>query len=67
VGHEETGLHATTDEAWVEALDRLLGDERLRQRLGAAGRESVRVRYSAEAQAPVVAEILRRAGERPSS
>jgi glycosyltransferase involved in cell wall biosynthesis len=67
VGHEETGIHATTDEEWVEALDRLLGDERLRQRLGAAGRESVRVRYSAEAQAPVVAEILRRAGERRSS
>ena len=59
-----TGLHASTDGEWVDALDRLLGDRALRRRLGAAGRDLVRERYSAEAQAPRVAEVLRSVAER---
>jgi hypothetical protein len=43
----------------VERLDLVLGDAELRRRLGGAARESVRALYSAEAQAPRVAEILR--------
>ncbi|MBW8868664.1 MAG: glycosyltransferase family 4 protein, partial [Acidobacteria bacterium] len=58
-----TGLHASSDAQWVDSLHRLLGDEPLRRRLGAAGRELVRERYSAEAQAPRVAEVLRAAAE----
>jgi glycosyltransferase involved in cell wall biosynthesis len=60
-----TGLHASSDAQWVDSLHRLLGDEPLRRRLGAAGRELVRERYSAEAQAPRVAEVLRAAAEGP--
>jgi glycosyltransferase involved in cell wall biosynthesis len=54
-----TGFHAANPRQWVETLDRLLGDDALRGALGAAARESVRVRYSAESQAPRIAEILR--------
>jgi glycosyltransferase involved in cell wall biosynthesis len=54
-----TGFHAATAAQWVDTLDRLLEDEDLRQRLGHAAREGVRVRYSAETQAPRIAEILR--------
>ena len=54
-----TGFHAATDGEWVGKLDLLLTDAVLRERLGAAARESVRTLYSAEAQAPRVAEILR--------
>ncbi len=54
-----TGFHASTDAEWTSTLDRLLADPSLRRRLGSAGREAVRARYSAEAQAPRVAEILR--------
>lgn len=54
-----TGFHAATRAEWVEKLDLLLGDAELRRRLGGAARESVRALYSAETQAPRVAEILR--------
>jgi glycosyltransferase involved in cell wall biosynthesis len=54
-----TGFHATTAADWVEKLDLLLTDSGLRQRLGQAARQRVRSLYSAEAQAPRVAEILR--------
>ena len=54
-----TGFHAATGAEWVEKLDLLLTDAPLRQRLGAAARDKVRSLYSAEAQAPRVAEILR--------
>jgi glycosyltransferase involved in cell wall biosynthesis len=59
VSDGETGFHAATEADWIDTLDRLLSDASLRQRLGAAARERVTVRYSAEAQAPRVAEILR--------
>ena len=59
VQHGVTGLHATTGAEWVEALDRLLGDEIHRSRLGQAGRERVAREFSAEANAPRVAALLR--------
>jgi glycosyltransferase involved in cell wall biosynthesis len=54
-----TGFHAGSPAQWVETLDRVLGDDGLRRRLGTAAREAVSVRYSAESQAPRIAEILR--------
>jgi hypothetical protein len=54
-----TGFHAATGAEWVEKLDLLLSDSDLRRRLGLAARASVSSHYSAEAQAPRVAEILR--------
>jgi hypothetical protein len=56
VGDAITGFHAATGAEWVDRLDRLLADADLRRRLGAAARESVRLRYSAEAS-PRVAEV----------
>ena len=54
-----TGFHAASEAAWTDRLELLLGDGSLRQRMGKAARESVRTSYSAEAQAPRLAEILR--------
>jgi glycosyltransferase involved in cell wall biosynthesis len=41
-----TGFRATTTEEWVNAVRCLAADPRLRQRLGAAGREQVEAGYS---------------------
>jgi glycosyltransferase involved in cell wall biosynthesis len=59
VEHGRTGFHATTEDEWVEALDALLGDAEKRRRMGTAAREVVARHYSAEAQAPRVAEMIR--------
>jgi glycosyltransferase involved in cell wall biosynthesis len=56
-----TGFHATTEDEWVDALDRLLDSVELRRRMGAAGRAMVEERYSAAVVAPRVAEIFRSA------
>lgn len=51
IEHEQTGLLAERGDAGslAAAVDRLLGDPRLRQRLGCAGREMVRERFSLDA------------------
>lgn len=54
----ENGLHASSTQEWVEALERLLDDETLRRRLGQAGRRTVEDSFSAQVQAPRVARIL---------
>lgn len=48
-------------EAWIEAIDRLLGDAPLRARLGSAGRAHVDGRYSLSALAPRFITALREA------
>lgn len=53
------GLAATTQDGWVEALERLLADAALRRRLGREGRALVEARYSVAAVAPVLAANLR--------
>lgn len=53
------GLAATTRDEWVEALDRLLADAALRQRLARDGRRVAVEGYSAKAVAPQVARALR--------
>ncbi len=55
------GYLASTDEAWVERLRRLLVDEGLRERLGRAGRQTVEERYSLEVNAPTLIAALRAA------
>ena len=57
----ETGLLATTEDEWVAALERLLGDAALRARLGAAGRAHVEAHYALQRTMPLVADVLRRA------
>jgi glycosyltransferase involved in cell wall biosynthesis len=56
-----SGLHARTDDEWVDALAELLRDAGLRARLGAAARETVERCYSARVQAPRVAAVFREA------
>jgi glycosyltransferase involved in cell wall biosynthesis len=57
----ETGLLASTEDEWVAALDRLIGDAALLERLGAAGRAHVEAHYALQRTAPLVADVLRRA------
>ena len=59
VQHGTSGFHAQTEEEWVRALERLLVSGELRSRMGAEGRRRVEESYSAEVQAPRVADLLR--------
>jgi glycosyltransferase involved in cell wall biosynthesis len=61
VDHGRTGLLAATEADWVEGLDRLLTDPRMRHDMGEAARITVEQRYSARVVAPEVARILREA------
>jgi glycosyltransferase involved in cell wall biosynthesis len=61
------GFLAADEQAWVEALLRLVGDADLRSRLGAAGRRLVEESYSLQAVAPRLAGALSGAGRRDSS
>jgi glycosyltransferase involved in cell wall biosynthesis len=56
-----TGLLASSEDEWVEALQRLLGDADLRAHLGRAGRAHVSAHFSLAQTAPLVAATLRRA------
>ena len=47
----ETGILATSPDEWVEAVTRLAGDARLRQKMGRLGRESVETDISLSASA----------------
>jgi glycosyltransferase involved in cell wall biosynthesis len=47
----ETGILATTTTEWVDALARLAGDARLRQKMGLLGRRQVESDYSVRAWA----------------
>jgi len=47
----ETGFLATTPDEWVDAVTRLAGDARLRQRMGLLGRQRVETDYSVAAWA----------------
>jgi glycosyltransferase involved in cell wall biosynthesis len=53
-----TGLLARTPDEWFEKLGSLLRDRALAARIGRAGQELVRGRYSLEANAPRLREIL---------
>jgi glycosyltransferase involved in cell wall biosynthesis len=53
------GLHASTEDEWVDRLARLLADGALRERLGRAARRTVEDCYSARVHAPRLARVLR--------
>jgi glycosyltransferase involved in cell wall biosynthesis len=60
------GFLASTDDEWVEKLQRLLADADLRRRFGEAGRLTIEQRYSLGVHAPTLAATLRSvAGRRP--
>ncbi len=56
-----THLFATTEDEWFLALSKLLSDESLRQRMGAAGRQHAVEHYTVSAQAAKLAEVFRSA------
>lgn len=64
VRHGENGLLAQSEDEWFEGLRALLDDATLRGRLARAGRDLVEQSHSIEAQAPRLADVLRRAAER---
>jgi glycosyltransferase involved in cell wall biosynthesis len=56
-----THLFATNENEWFAALAQLLSDERLRQRMGAAGRQHAVEHYTVAAQAAKLADVFRAA------
>lgn len=54
----ENGYLATDGATWEDAMQRLVKDSSLRQRMGRAGREQVEREYSVVAQAPRLAAVL---------
>lgn len=59
VKHGVNGFLAETEDAWREAVSTLLARPDLRQRMGDAGRRWVEEKYSLQAWAPRVAEVIR--------
>ena len=62
------GFLATTIDEWQSALEQLIADAGLRQRMGNAGRHRAVERYSLQSQAPVLVDLFRSIGalNRPS-
>ncbi len=58
-----SGFTAGCADAWLAALERLLGDAALRQRLGQAGRRRVEETYCLQQAAPKMLGLLTAAGE----
>lgn len=60
----ENGFLASNAEEWIDALQQLIADPELRNRMGRAGRRKVEDVYSLQAQAPRLAKILRDAAHK---
>lgn len=58
----ENGLLAVNESEWESGLQALITDAALRERLGAAGRQTVTERYSVQANAPRLEQSLREIG-----
>lgn len=61
VEHGVNGFLANTPEEWRESLAALASNRELRDSMGAAGRRKVEERYSLQATAPVLADLLKSA------
>jgi glycosyltransferase involved in cell wall biosynthesis len=57
----ENGFLASTDQEWSEALIQLILDQKLRRRMGIAGRTRVESEFSLQFQAPHLEQLLRSA------
>lgn len=62
-----TGFLASTPAEWASAIGRLAADPRLRQRLGAGGRQLVQERFSVERWGSEFARVVRSVVDRTSS
>lgn len=63
VREKVNGFLAGTDEEWVEAMEVLLRDAPLRQRMGCAGRKRVEDEYCVQQSAPRLIQLLKFAGK----
>jgi glycosyltransferase involved in cell wall biosynthesis len=63
---DETGFLPNDIESWRTALERLVGDRLLRQRLGQAGRSRAQQHYSLDASTPTLVQLLRDVARRPA-
>ena len=61
VQHGVNGLHASTEDEWVDRLASLLGDASRRASLGARARQTLEQSYSCRVHAPRMARVLREA------
>lgn len=59
------GFMAASEDEWVDKLTLLLGDRTLRERLGRAGQQTVRERYSFDAIVPQIVRVIRSLEEPP--
>ena len=67
VTHNVNGFWARTPEEWFTALDQLVCDLQIRKRFSEAGRMTVETRYSLQAWAPRLKELLLQLLEEPSA
>ena len=56
IEHGVTGFFAGTNEEWIVAIERLLGDSKLREEMGRAARERIVARVSADHVLPNTCE-----------
>ena len=61
ITHGQNGMLASTQQEWIDVLSQLIDSVELRQRLGAAGRETVVARYSVLSQRENYLSIFREA------
>jgi glycosyltransferase involved in cell wall biosynthesis len=59
IQHSENGFLANTNEEWLGCLNALIDDSVLRQRLGAAGRQTIEGQYSMRRCAAQFANVIR--------
>ena len=59
IQHGENGLLATSSEEWMAALELLIDDAAMRERLGAMGRRTVEEKYSMQRCAEHFASVVR--------
>lgn len=60
------GFVAASEDEWVEKLTLLLNDRALRKRLGRAGQQTVKERYSFDAIVPQIVRVIRTLEEIPA-
>jgi glycosyltransferase involved in cell wall biosynthesis len=58
IHHGANGFLASSLQEWIESLGSLLDDARMRRRIGEAGRETVKARYSLVVQAPKFVQAI---------
>ncbi len=59
IQHNENGFLANTNEEWLSCLNALIDDAALRQRIGAAGRQTIEGRYAMRHCAAQFAHVIR--------